>query len=388
MNRLADETSPYLRQHADNPVDWYPWGDEAFARARDEDRPILLSVGYSACHWCHVMAHESFEDAEVAAVMNERFVNVKVDREERPDVDAVYMDATQAMTGSGGWPMTVFMTPGGEPFFCGTYFPKRSLPGRPGFADLCRSVHDAWTGRREELLDQAGRLTEHVRRAVLETGTTSSDLPDPEVLSAALRVLKEQHDGRWGGFGHPPKFPHTMGLDLLLRAVGRTGSPEALAAVTTSLDAMAAGGIYDHLGGGFARYSVDEMWLVPHFEKMLYDQALLARVYLHAWQVTGEARHRQVLDETIGYVLRDLRHADGGFFSAEDADSEGEEGRFSVWSPDQIREVLGPGPEADAALAWWGVDGEPNFEGRFILNRMHARGELARPPAIEEARRR
>ena len=387
MNRLADETSPYLRQHADNPVEWYPWGDEAFARARDEDRPILLSVGYSACHWCHVMAHESFEDPEVAAVMNELFVNVKVDREERPDVDAVYMEATQTMTGSGGWPMTVFMTPAGEPFFCGTYFPKRSLPGRPGFVDLCRSVQEAWVTRRADLLDQAGRLTEHLRRRALDEGPTAAEPPGTDVLTAALHALKGQHDDRWGGFGRAPKFPQTMSIELLLRAVARTGSPDARSAAITSLDAMAAGGIYDHLGGGFARYSVDETWLVPHFEKMLYDQALLARVYLHAWQATGDARHRQVVEETIGYVLRDLHHDEGGFFSAEDADSEGEEGRFYVWSPEQIRDVLGEGPPTDAALEWWGVTGAPNFEGSFILNRMHARGEIVRPPSIEEARR-
>ncbi len=386
VNRLAEETSPYLRQHADNPVDWYPWCDEAFERARKEDRPVLLSVGYSACHWCHVMAHESFEDDEVAAVVNELFVAVKVDREERPDVDAVYMEATQAMTGAGGWPMTVFMTPDGQPFFCGTYFPKRSRPGRPGFVDLCRAIDEAWRTRRDDLLAQAGRLTEHLRRDAVTGAGDGSAVPGRDVLGAALTLLKEQHDDTWGGFGRAPKFPQTMSLELLLRAHSRTGSPDALRCVTTSLDAMAAGGIYDHLGGGFARYSVDERWLVPHFEKMLYDQALLARVYLHAWSATDEARHRQVLDETIGYVLAELRHPDGGFYSAEDADSEGEEGKFYVWTPDQVRAVLGE--NADAALAWWGITEGGNFEGATILNRMHARGELARPPAIEDARRR
>jgi hypothetical protein len=388
MNRLAHETSPYLRQHADNPVDWRPWGDEAFAEARTRDVPVLLSVGYSACHWCHVMAHESFEDPTTAALMNDLFVNVKVDREERPDVDAVYMEATQAMTGSGGWPMTVFMTADGEPFFCGTYFGKESLPGRPGFPDLCRAVDDAWQNRRADLLDQAGHLAEHLRKeplagAVAQAGTA---LPDHAVLDEAAALLIEHHDDRWGGFGHAPKFPGTMSHELLLRHHARTGDARALACVTTSLDAMAAGGIYDHIGGGFARYSVDGHWLVPHFEKMLYDQALLARLYLHGWQVTGEARHRQVLDETLGYVLTELRHPAGGFFSAEDADAAGVEGSFTVWTPAQVQEVLGSGPIVDEALAWWGITDSGNFEGASIPNRMHARGHLARPEAIEAAR--
>ncbi|MEY2455290.1 MAG: uncharacterized protein QOK06_384, partial [Acidimicrobiaceae bacterium] len=390
MNRLAGETSPYLRQHRDNPVDWYPWADEAFARARAEDRPVLLSIGYSACHWCHVMAHESFEDADTAAVMNELFVNVKVDREERPDVDAIYMDATQAMTGHGGWPMTVFMTPDGRPFYCGTYFPNQRRHGMPAFLDICRAVDDAWRNRRDDLLEQAGNLTEAMGRESLidiEAGANGGDgLPGTETLTAAHRQLREQHDDRWGGFGGPPKFPQTMSLELLLRAHQHNGSAGTLAVVTTSLDAMASGGIFDHLGGGFARYSVDGQWLVPHFEKMLYDQALLARVYLHAWQVTGAPGYRQVVEETIGYVLRDLRHALGGFFSAEDADSEGEEGRFYVWNPAQVREVLGD--DAEAAMEWYGVTDVGNFEGNTILNRIPHRGDLLRPPEIESARAR
>ncbi|CAN5850920.1 thioredoxin domain-containing protein [soil metagenome] len=387
MNRLADETSPYLHQHRDNPVDWYPWGDDAFQRARAEDKPVLLSVGYSACHWCHVMAHESFEDPAVAEIMNELFVNVKVDREERPDVDAVYMEATQAMTGQGGWPMTVFMTPAGEPFFCGTYFPKQSVQGRPGFVDLCRAVSDAWRTKRSELLDQAGKLTEHLGRAAL-ADSAAGELLGGDVLAGAYAALRQQHDDEHGGFGGAPKFPQTMSLELLLRAYRHNASDETLAMVATSLDAMASGGIYDHVGGGFARYSVDPIWLVPHFEKMLYDQALLARVYLHAWQVTGEQRYRQVLDETIGYVLRELRHDGGGFYSAEDADSEGEEGKFYVWTADEVRAVIGDDSLAEAAIGWYGVTENGNFEGKTILNRIGHRGDLLRPEAVEEARRR
>jgi uncharacterized protein YyaL (SSP411 family) len=389
VNRLADATSPYLRQHRDNPVDWYQWGDEAFARARAEDKPVLLSVGYSACHWCHVMAHESFEDAGTAAVMNDLFVSVKVDREERPDVDAIYMAATQAMTGQGGWPMTVFCTPDGRPFYCGTYFPNQPRHGLPGFVDLCRAIDDAWRNRRDDILGNAEELTEAVSRSALGTIDPSNDLPGTETLTAAYRQLREQHDDDWGGFGAQPKFPQTISLELLLRAHQRNHAPQALATVETSLEAMASGGIYDHLGGGFARYSVDRIWLVPHFEKMLYDQALLARIYLHAWQVTGSDVYRQVLDETIGYVLRDLRHPVGGFYSAEDADSEGVEGKFYVWTSEEIRAALREHPGlADAAVEWYGVTDEGNFEGHNILSRIAHLGDLMRPPDVEEARAR
>jgi uncharacterized protein YyaL (SSP411 family) len=396
MNRLADETSPYLRQHADNPVDWYPWGDEAFAAARAADRPILLSVGYASCHWCHVMAHESFEDPEVAALMNERFVNVKVDREERPDVDAVYMDATQALTGQGGWPMTVFLDPDGRPFFAGTYFPRSRRGGMISFPELVERIDELWRLRRSDLDEQAGQLTAALgRSAQLEPGAW---LPGADVLDEAVGQLAGGHDARWGGFGGAPKFPQAMSLDFLVGelAADRSGHPhggaateEVTAVVETSLDAMASGGIYDHVGGGFARYSVDARWLVPHFEKMLYDQALLARVYLHAWQVTGHARYLQVLEETVGYVLRDLRHPDGGFYSSEDADSEGEEGLFYLWTPADVLAAL-DGDEALAAEveAFYGVTPGGNFEGRTILNRMHARGDLSRPPQIEAARAR
>jgi uncharacterized protein len=378
VNRLAAETSPYLRQHQDNPVDWYAWGPEAFAAAREADRPLLLSVGYAACHWCHVMAHECFEDAEVAEAMNERFVNVKVDREERPDVDAIYMDAVQALTGRGGWPMTVFLTPDGRPFYGGTYFPK------PSFLQLLDAIDDAWRTRRDQVDESAGQLVESLdRTARLEA---APEPPGVAHLNTALQQLGAAFDQEWGGFGPAPKFPQTMNLELVLRAAVAGAGDGALQVVTTTLDAMASGGIYDHLGGGFARYSVDERWLVPHFEKMLYDQALLVPVYLHAWLVTAEPRYRQVVEETIGYVLRDLRQPGGGFSSSEDADSEGEEGRFYLWTPEQVRAAVGP-ELASAALEWYGVTEDGNFEGRTILTRP-VRGDLIRPPEVETARAR
>jgi uncharacterized protein YyaL (SSP411 family) len=381
-NRLGQESSPYLRQHADNPVDWYPWGDEAFAAARQRDVPILLSVGYSACHWCHVMAHESFEDPDVAGVMNELFVNIKVDREERPDVDAVYMEAVQAMTGQGGWPMTVFLAPDGRPFFGGTYFPPRSSHGRPGFVDLLRAVDDAWRNKRTELLEQAEQLSSSVRaRSVIDPATGETDLA-PTLLEGGLAALRQSFDAHDGGFGMAPKFPQPTYLDLAMRAHLHDPGSDALAMVTTTLDAMASGGIYDHLGGGFARYSTDPVWLVPHFEKMLYDQAGLARAYLHAWQLTGGARYLQVVEETVEYVRRDLAAPGGAFCSAEDADSEGVEGRFYVWSLDEVLDVGGP-----EAVEWYGATAGGNFEGANILFRP-VRGDLIRPPEIEAARAR
>ena len=381
-NRLAGETSPYLRQHQDNPVDWYPWGEDAFSRAILEDKPILLSIGYSACHWCHVMAHESFEDPDTAKVMNDLFVCVKVDREERPDVDAVYMEAVLAMSGSGGWPMTVFITPDGRPFFGGTYFPPEPRHGLPSFVQLLQAVDEAWRERRGEILGQADELSNAIR-ARTETGAPSPGDISGDLLERAYGMLREQHDAAWGGFGRAPKFPQTSMLELLLRAHAHNGSADTLQMVQTSLDAMASGGIYDHLGGGFARYSVDQVWLVPHFEKMLYDQAALARVYLHAWQVTGEDRYLQVVTETIDYVLRELRQTEGGFSSAEDADSEGEEGRFYVWPYDDFVNVA---PEPEVA-EWYGVTPEGNFEGANILHRP-TRGDLIRPEQIEDARQR
>jgi uncharacterized protein len=360
VNRLADETSPYLRQHADNPVDWYPWGDDAFEKARAEDKPVLLSVGYSSCHWCHVMAHESFEDPDVAAVMNRLVVSVKVDREERPDVDGIYMQAVQAMTGRGGWPMTVFLAPDGRPFFGGTYFPKDDRQGMPGFVRVLEAVDDAWRGRRDDLLSQAGKLTNALERMGSLGATGGGPPPSVEILAGAYDAVRAQYDPQFGGFGPAPKFPQAMTLDLLLRTYIRNEAPETLDMVRTSLDAMTAGGMYDQVGGGFHRYSTDAYWLVPHFEKMLYDQALLTGTYLRAFLVTGEPRYRRVVEETIGYVLRDLRHGQGGFFSAEDADSEGAEGKFYLWSLADVVQLCGE--DAPEVVRYFGVTESGNFE--------------------------
>ncbi|HZQ26126.1 MAG TPA: thioredoxin domain-containing protein [Acidimicrobiales bacterium] len=382
MNRLASEASPYLRQHRDNPVDWHPWGDDAFAEARERDVPILLSIGYSACHWCHVMAHESFEDDATAGVMNRLFVNVKVDREERPDVDAVYMEAVQALTGRGGWPMTVFLTPEGEPFFAGTYFPPTPRGGLPAFTELLEAVDDAWRNRRPEVAQQAADLSGAIaERSTLGTGAVVAGGAGigPSLLEGGYAQVRAGFDAEWGGLGQAPKFPMPSSIDFLLRVHHHNGSDDTLAMVTTTLDAMASGGIYDHLGGGFARYSVDRVWLVPHFEKMLYDQAGLVRLYLHGWQVAEHDRWRQVVEETVAYVLRDLRTPEGGLYSAEDADSEGEEGKFYVWHRDEL---------PDVAAEWYGATARGNFEhGTTILNRMHARGDVLRPPEVEAARK-
>ena len=382
VNRLVNETSPYLRQHRDNPVDWYPWGREAFDEAERRGVPVLLSVGYSSCHWCHVMAHECFEDAEVAAVMNEHFVNVKVDREERPDVDAIYMDAVQALTQRGGWPMTVFLAPDGSPFYGGTYFPKT------GFLKLLDAITDVWHNKRSDIDTNIKALSEAISRT--SRIEPDVDLPTAALVTQAMGQLAETFDHEWGGFGTEPKFPMTMSLDVLLRAYLETRDQQIERLITTTLDAMASGGIYDHIGGGFARYSVDRQWLVPHFEKMLYDQALLVRLYVRAWQVLGHDRWRQVAEETIDYVLRDLRHPAGGFYSAEDADSvdpsgKSHEGWFYLWTPEQVREVL-PAPLANRAIDWYGISDGGNFEGSNIPNRMHARGALARDESLEQAR--
>ena len=365
MNRLANETSPYLRQHADNPVDWYAWGPDAFALAVAEDRPILLSVGYSACHWCHVMAHESFEDPAVAAVMNRLFVNVKVDREERPDVDAVYMNAVQALTGQGGWPMTVFLTPTGHPFYGGTYFPPNDNHGRPGFVRIMEAVAEVWTNQRDDVGEQIAKLHEVIQSNTLR-GRVTGEPGDLRfsVLDAAYATVSEAFDPNDGGFGRAPKFPPSMTIDFLIRCHLRGDAPDAMTPdamtmATTTLDAMAAGGIYDHVGGGFARYSTDTTWLVPHFEKMLYDEALLIGAYLRAHLITGSPRYREVVEETITYVLRDLGQPEGGFSSAEDADAEGIEGKFSVWSLSEIEAVCGS--DAAEVIRYFGVTEAGNF---------------------------
>jgi uncharacterized protein len=368
-NRLAQETSPYLLQHRDNPVDWYPWGAEALGRARDEDRPILLSVGYSACHWCHVMERESFEDAETAAYMNAHFVNVKVDREERPDVDSIYMEAVQSMTGHGGWPMTVFLDPDGVPFYGGTYFPPDDSRGMPSFRMVMEAIVDAYTRKRDEIRERAPGT--RARLGAIGQIEPNPDLPTAAELEAAVAQLLGNADRQHGGFRGAPKFPPASALELLLSR-GET------AVVAETLDGMLAGGIYDQIGGGFARYSVDAVWLVPHFEKMLYDNALLARAYLHGWQTLGHERYRRVCEETLDWMLREMRGPEGGFYSALDADSEGVEGRFYVWTPAQIREVLGAA-EADPVMEFYGVSEQGNFEGANILHLAHGAASAALP---------
>jgi len=380
-NRLIDETSPYLLQHAHNPVDWYPWGDEALAKARAEDKPIFLSIGYSACHWCHVMEHESFEDEPTAQLMNELFVNIKVDREERPDLDAIYMDAVQAMTQHGGWPMSVFLTPEGEPFYGGTYFPPEPRHGMPSFKQVLSSVSDAYQNRGEQVREQAQRLTAMLARTA-ELEAQDHDL-GADLLDEAVTQLRHYFDEYNGGFGQQPKFPQPMTLDFAMSQYDRTGDPDTLYMAELTLEKMALGGIYDQLGGGFHRYSVDAIWLTPHFEKMLYDNAQLLRTYLHAWQITQKPLYRRVIDETIDYVLREMTAPAGGFYSTQDADSEGEEGKFFVWTPDEIEAVLGA-ERARLFNAYYGVSRHGNFEGKNILNVNMTVADVARRFGTDE----
>jgi uncharacterized protein YyaL (SSP411 family) len=375
VNRLGEETSPYLLQHAANPVEWLPWGDEAFSRARELDRPLLLSIGYSACHWCHVMAHESFEDDETARLMNELFVNVKVDREERPDVDALYMDAVVALTGHGGWPMTVFLTPDGEPFYGGTYYPPEPRHGLPAFREVLTAVSDAYRERRGALEQSARQLVEHVRSS--GDLRPSSDPLTEDLLREALRGTRAGFEPRWGGFGTAPKFPPASTLEFLLRMRLRTGDDDALAMAVRTLDGMALGGMWDEAGGGFHRYSVDAQWLVPHFEKMLYDNALLIPAYLHGWLVTGDERYRDVASRTVEYVLRELSLPEGGFASAQDADTEGVEGLTYTWTPAELAEALGA--PRDELL-------QPFEHGRSIIRGELTEDERARLLAVRAER--
>ncbi|MBN9522346.1 thioredoxin domain-containing protein [bacterium] len=377
-NRLATETSLYLRQHANNPVDWYPWGTEALERARALDRPIFLSVGYSACHWCHVMEHESFEDAATAAVLNEHFVCIKVDREERPDLDAIYMNALHVLTREGGgWPLSVFLAPDLTPFFAGTYYPpddRHAHYGKPAFRTLLASILDAWKTRRDRIAEVGKNVAAFLAQsAELPAGDTHLS---EDILRAALASMQRNFDPVNGGLGHAPKFPHALELRVLLRLAHRFGDPQVLHMARLTLDKMARGGMYDQLGGGFARYSVDERWLVPHFEKMLYDNALLALAYVEGWQLTGDPFYRQVACETLNYVTNGMTSDDGAFFSTEDADSEGEEGKFYVWSETEIRDALDP-ELGEFACRVWGVTAEGNFEGHNILFRARSDGDAA-----------
>jgi hypothetical protein len=391
MPRLRDNKnelgSPYLLQHADNPVDWFSFDNDAFDEARRLDRPVFISIGYSACHWCHVMAHESFEDGRTAQLLNESFISIKVDREERPDVDAIYMEAIHALGVQGGWPLTVFTTPEGRPFFGGTYFPKRSHQQRPSFETVLDAIALAWREHRESIDEQANELTRAIDGRLAPPAPGVEERPSANLLiSRSVARFSEMFDPEFGGVGDAPKFPQGPMLELLLRAHQR-GDDRALAMVTTSLEAMASGGIYDHLGGGFSRYSVDREWLVPHFEKMLYDQATLARLYLHAWQTTKDERWLQITSETIDYVLRDLRDEGGGICSAEDADSDGVEGLFYTWTRDEITDVLN-NDQAKAIFDWYGDMTRPNFENhRSILFRPRG-AALARPMRVEVARQR
>ena len=384
-NALINETSPYLLQHAHNPVNWYPWGEAALIKARDENKPILLSIGYSACHWCHVMEHESFENEDIAALMNENFVNIKVDREERPDLDQIYMNAVQMMTGQGGWPMTMFLTPEGVPFYGGTYFPPDDRYNMPGFPRILMSVAEAYRSQQDQVTSTAMQMLGELRRVGL--AEESRELLTTEILDGAYRRIKANYDRTNGGFGGAPKFPPSMNLEFFLHSYHRTGSSETLEVVEQTCRKMAHGGMYDQLGGGFHRYSVDAKWLVPHFEKMLYDNALLARLYLHVYQVTKDGFARRVAEETLDYVGREMTDAAGGFYSSQDADSEGHEGKFFVWSRKEIIDALGQ-REGDLFCDYYNVTERGNFEGQNILHVTTSLEDVAevRDVSVEELR--
>ena len=405
MNHLADETSPYLRQHADNPVEWFPWGDEALRRARDEDKPLFVSIGYASCHWCHVMAHESFEDPDTAADLAQLFISIKVDREERPDLDAIYMAATQALTGSGGWPMSVFCTPDGRPFYAGTYFPPVERHGMPSFRRVVQALGDAWIKEREKVIEQADALVGAVRRelrlaealreeaggggvapALRLAGAPEVSLDTEALVEQVVAGIGVGFDAEWGGFGPAPKFPRPTLVELCLRRAHRGGADAARARQMgmRTLDAMAAGGIYDHLVGGFCRYATDAHWLVPHFEKMLPDQAQLARAYLHAWQDGGRAEYLGVVTETLDFVLRDLSTPEGALYSSFDADAGGVEGAHATFTVEELRRILPPSLVAPAA-EWYGITPGGNWEHRSIPVRPVG-APLHRPQEVEEAR--
>lgn len=373
-NRLKGSSSPYLLQHADNPVDWYPWGKEALEKARQEDKPIFLSIGYAACHWCHVMAHESFEDPDIAGIMNQHFVNIKVDREERPDLDHIYMSAVVAMTGQGGWPMSVFLTPDQEPFYGGTYFPPTARYNRPGFGELLLSVAKTWQDDKARILESGAKIAGHLKQNQ-DVPTERSSL-DRNVLHKATSALAGSYDWQHGGWGAAPKFPQPMAIEYLLRQSAR-GDGQALSIARHALDSMSQGGMYDLIGGGFARYSTDNDWLVPHFEKMLYDNALLARAYLHAYLITREDKYRQICQQTLDFVMREMTHPLGGFFSSLDADSDGVEGKYYVWTEDDIHSVFPDPVDADFILAAYDFASGPNFEGQVILRRTMSDEQLA-----------
>jgi uncharacterized protein YyaL (SSP411 family) len=370
-NRLIHETSPYLLQHANNPVDWHAWGEEALKLSQTSDKPILLSIGYSACHWCHVMEHESFENETIAKLMNDNFINIKVDREERPDLDQVYMNAVQLMTGSGGWPMTVFLLPSGEPFYGGTYFPPDDRYGRPGFRRLLETIAHSYKVKRQEIVNGAQSLRQHLNQRV--QGSANAGVVQLTLLDQAARGLSSRFDPRQGGFGAAPKFPPSMTIEFLLRYYHRTGNSEALQMSTFTLDKMAYGGLYDQIGGGFHRYSTDDRWLVPHFEKMLYDNALLARAYLDAWRVTGNPLYRRITEEVLDFIVREMRDPNGGFYSTQDADSEGVEGKFYVWDLDEFKATAGP--DGELLARYLDVTAHGNWEEHNILN-------VPRPPDV------